>query len=141
MSESDKLLPGLEATQALPPKAAVQAPEPKARIKPVDRNQMMMRPVDVEGLIEEGEELIGLGRSRPRGCEFRLCSADGDVSCRRDHLLCGRGRCLLSHVAFRLRNIHGQAIEVCIDGVRKRGRDTQRLPNGGQPGFKALPNG
>lgn len=53
MSESDKLLPGLEATQALPPKVAAQAPEPKARIKPVDRSQMMMRPVDVEGLIEE----------------------------------------------------------------------------------------
>lgn len=53
MSESDKLLPGLEATEALPPKTTAQAPAPKARIKPVDRNQMMMRPVDVEGLIEE----------------------------------------------------------------------------------------
>lgn len=53
MSESDKRLPGLEVTEALPPKATAQAPEPKARIKPLNRNQMMMRPVDVEGLIEE----------------------------------------------------------------------------------------
>ncbi len=53
MSEPDILLPGLEATQALPAKAAAQPPEPKARIKPIDRNQMMMRPVDVEGLTEE----------------------------------------------------------------------------------------
>lgn len=53
MSESDKLLPGMEPTAAPPPKAAAQAPEPRARIKPVERNQMMMRPVDVERLIEE----------------------------------------------------------------------------------------
>jgi transposase len=65
MSESDKLLPGLEAAEALPPKAPAQAPQPKARIKPVNRNQMMMRPVDVERLIEEDHparaiwELVG----------------------------------------------------------------------------------
>jgi len=53
MSESDKLLPGLEATQAAPPKSTAEALRPGARIKPVDRNQMMMRPVDVEALIEE----------------------------------------------------------------------------------------
>jgi transposase len=53
VSESDKLLPGLEVTEAPLPKAAAQAPEPRARIKPVERNQMMMRPVDVERLIEE----------------------------------------------------------------------------------------
>ena len=53
MSETDKLLPGLEDTQAPPPKASAEAPTPRARIKPVERNQMMMRPVDVERLIEE----------------------------------------------------------------------------------------
>lgn len=53
MSETDKLLPGWEATEAPPPKAAAEAVAPRARIKPVDRSQMMMRPVDVEGLIEE----------------------------------------------------------------------------------------
>lgn len=53
MSETDKLLPGLEAPEAPPPKAAAEAVSPRARIKPVDRSQMMMRPVDVEGLIEE----------------------------------------------------------------------------------------
>jgi len=53
MSETDKLLPGLEATEAPPPKASAQSPAPRARIKPVDRSQMMMRPVDVERLIEE----------------------------------------------------------------------------------------
>jgi len=64
MSESDKL-PGLEATETPLPKASAQAPVPRARIKPVDRSQMMMRPVDVEGLIEEDHparaiwELVG----------------------------------------------------------------------------------
>ncbi len=53
MSESDELLPGLEVTESSRPQSAAQAPQPKARIKPVDRNQMMMRPVDVERLIEE----------------------------------------------------------------------------------------
>ena len=53
MSESNKLLPGLEATPAPPPKAAGQVPAPRARMKPVDRRQMMMRPVDTERLIEE----------------------------------------------------------------------------------------
>ena len=53
MIETDKLLPGLEATEAPPPKASAVAAAPLARIKPVVRNQMMMRPVDVEGLIEE----------------------------------------------------------------------------------------
>ena len=65
MSETDKLLPGLEATEAPPPKASAAAAAPLARIKPVVRNQMMMRPVDVEGLIEEDHparaiwELVG----------------------------------------------------------------------------------
>lgn len=53
MSQADKPLPGLEATEAPPPKASAEAPLPRARIKPVERNQMMMRPVDVEGLVEE----------------------------------------------------------------------------------------
>jgi transposase len=53
MSESHQLFPGMEVTQTPEPKAVAQAPEPRARIKPVDRSQMMMRPVDVEGLIEE----------------------------------------------------------------------------------------
>ncbi len=53
MNETEKLLPGLEATEALPPKTSAQTPKLKARIKPVNRDQMMMRPVDVEGLIEE----------------------------------------------------------------------------------------
>lgn len=65
MSETDKLLPGMEATQGAPPKASAEAAAPRARIKPVDRNQMMMRPVDVERLIEEDHparaiwELVG----------------------------------------------------------------------------------
>jgi transposase len=55
MNETDKMLPGMAATTAPAPKPA---PEPlvaraRARIKPVERNQMMMRPVDVERLIEE----------------------------------------------------------------------------------------
>lgn len=53
MSQADKPLPGWEATEAPPPKASAEAPLPRARIKPVERNQMMMRPVDVEGLVEE----------------------------------------------------------------------------------------
>lgn len=53
MSEPDQLLPGLEAPEAPPLKASAPAAAPLARIKPVVRNQMMMRPVDVEGLIEE----------------------------------------------------------------------------------------
>ena len=52
MSESDQLLPGLEGPVAPSPKAAAVVPAGPARIKPVDRNQMMMRPVDVERLIE-----------------------------------------------------------------------------------------
>ncbi len=53
MSESDQLLPGWEATQAPPLQPTAETQPPRARIKPVDRNQMMMRPVDVERLIEE----------------------------------------------------------------------------------------
>ena len=53
MSESDSMFPGLEATVAPPPQAAVAAPPGRARLKPVGRRQMMMRPVDVERLIEE----------------------------------------------------------------------------------------
>jgi len=51
---TDKLLPGLEGTVSTAPKPVTVAPNPPtARIKPVDRTQMMMRPVDVESLIEE----------------------------------------------------------------------------------------
>lgn len=53
MSETHQMLAGMEQTAAPPPQAAAQAPPSKARIKPVDRSQMMMRPVDVECLIEE----------------------------------------------------------------------------------------
>lgn len=53
MTEADKILPGLEGTASSTPKAAAGSPAGPARIKPVDRNQMMMRPVDVEQLIEE----------------------------------------------------------------------------------------
>ena len=53
MSETDSMFPGLAGAMAGAPKAAVVAPPARARIKPVDRNQMMMRPVDVERLIEE----------------------------------------------------------------------------------------
>ena len=53
MSETDKLLPGLEDTPAPPPKASAEAPTARASIKPVERNQMMMKPIDVERLIEE----------------------------------------------------------------------------------------
>jgi transposase len=53
MSEPDKLLPGLEAAQGRPPKLTPQARAPRARLKPVDRSQLLMRPVDVERLIEE----------------------------------------------------------------------------------------
>jgi len=56
MSETNNLLPGLEAAQTTPPQTAPTAVEPpaaRARIKRVDRSQMMMRPVDVERLIEE----------------------------------------------------------------------------------------
>lgn len=60
MSETDKLLPGLDGTAAPPPKASAQAPAPRARIKPIDRNQMMMRPVDVERLIEEDHPARGI---------------------------------------------------------------------------------
>ena len=50
MSETHPLFPGLEPTSPPPLQGA---PVGRARIKPVDRNQMMMRPVDVERLIEE----------------------------------------------------------------------------------------
>ncbi len=53
MSELDPMFAGLEATSGAPPQAAAQAPAPRARIKPVDRSQLMMRPVDVERLVEE----------------------------------------------------------------------------------------
>jgi transposase len=53
MSETDQMFAELEGTVRAAPKATTSAPLAKARIKPVDRNQMMMRPVDVEGLIEE----------------------------------------------------------------------------------------
>jgi transposase len=53
MNEADNMLPGMEATAALPPKLAPEPPAAQARIKPVERNQMLMRPVDVERLIEE----------------------------------------------------------------------------------------
>lgn len=53
MSETDQLLPGMQPTAPPSAQAAAQSPPPKARIKPVDRSQMMMRPVDVECLIEE----------------------------------------------------------------------------------------
>lgn len=53
MSETDKLLAGMQGTEAPPPKASPEPRTPQARIKPVERNQMMMRPVDVERLIEE----------------------------------------------------------------------------------------
>jgi transposase len=49
MSETHPLFPGLAPTSPPPPRAA---PAARARIKPVERNQMMMRPVDVERLIE-----------------------------------------------------------------------------------------
>src|SRR2546428_4049994 len=51
--ESDLMLVGMEQTVAPPPQEAVVAPPARARIKAVDRSQMMMRPVDVEHLIEE----------------------------------------------------------------------------------------
>jgi hypothetical protein len=53
MSEADKLLQAMEATGGSPPKAQSEPPAPRARIKPVDRNQTSLMPVDVEGLIEE----------------------------------------------------------------------------------------
>ncbi len=53
MSETDAMFPGLAGPMAGAPKAVVPAPAGRARIKPVDRNQMMMRAVDVERLIEE----------------------------------------------------------------------------------------
>jgi len=53
MSETDSMFPALEGAMAAAPKAAVPAAAGRARIKPVDRNQLMMRPVDVERLIEE----------------------------------------------------------------------------------------
>lgn len=53
MSELDPMFPGWEATSGAPPQAAAQAPAPRARIKPVDRSQLMMRPVEVERLVEE----------------------------------------------------------------------------------------
>ena len=61
MSESDSMFPGLEATVAPPPQAAVAAPPGRARLKPVDRRQMMMRPVDVERLIEEDHPARAIG--------------------------------------------------------------------------------
>jgi len=51
MNETDSMFPGFKGVVA--PKAAAPTPAGRARIKPVDRNQMMMRPVDVERLIEE----------------------------------------------------------------------------------------
>ena len=53
MSESDHMLPGMEATAAAAPQPPLERRLVRARIKPVERNQMMMRPVDVERLIEE----------------------------------------------------------------------------------------
>lgn len=50
MSEIRPLFPGLEPTSPPSPQGAVGG---GARLKLVDRNQMMMRPVDVERLIEE----------------------------------------------------------------------------------------
>jgi transposase len=46
------MFPGMGQTAGPAAQAAAQTPQ-KARIKPVDRSQMMMRPVDVECLIEE----------------------------------------------------------------------------------------
>ena len=53
MSESNSSLPGLETVpSAAPAKAGPAAPR-SLRVKPVDRNQMRMKVVDVERLIEE----------------------------------------------------------------------------------------
>lgn len=51
MSELQSLLGGLELPAATPPVAPERTPAP--RLKTVNRNQMIMRPVDVERLIEE----------------------------------------------------------------------------------------
>jgi transposase len=53
MSETDSMFPQSEATGPSSPQPAAALPPGRARLKPVDRNQLMMRPVDVEGLIEE----------------------------------------------------------------------------------------
>jgi transposase len=54
MSENDKLLPGLESTPGTPrPQPKAETLPARARIKLVERNQIVFRSVDVEGLIGE----------------------------------------------------------------------------------------
>ena len=53
MHETEYLLPAMDGITAPLPKTGTEAASARARIKPVERNQMMMRPVAVEQLIEE----------------------------------------------------------------------------------------
>src|SRR5688572_4518125 len=53
MSETSSILPGLDGVVAQSPQAQISLPPGPARIKRVDRNQMLMRSVDLEQLIEE----------------------------------------------------------------------------------------
>jgi transposase len=53
MSEGASILPGLDGIDARPPQPKAPSTPAPARLKRVDRNQMLMRSVDIEQLIEE----------------------------------------------------------------------------------------
>jgi len=53
MNETDGMFPGLQVTPGAAPKPSAEPTPARVRVKMVDRNQMMIRPVDVERLIDE----------------------------------------------------------------------------------------